>query len=142
MHNEYAQTGQAINKGHYREVLRRLPDADRRRRPTLHESGEWQLDYDNAPARASQQLLITYCIPQAQQPPWSPDVAPCELVLFPEIKCSLNGKRFQDVEEIQQNPTRQLFLMSEDGFKKDAWSSGNSMGLTVFASERDYLEGG
>jgi len=42
------------------------------------------------------------------QPPYSPDLAPAEFFLFPKLKFSLKGRRFQKVEEIEENSMRDL----------------------------------
>ena len=42
------------------------------------------------------------------QPPYSPDLVPCDFWLFPKWKSPLKGKRFQTLDEIQENMTRQL----------------------------------
>jgi hypothetical protein len=34
-------------------------------------------------------------------PPYSPDLAPADVWLFPELKSVLKGKRFSDVEDIK-----------------------------------------
>jgi transposase/AraC-like DNA-binding protein len=120
VHHEYAPPGQTVNKEYYREVLRRLRDAIRRKRPELHASGEWQFHHDNAPAHKAQlvqQFLAKHNIPQVQQPPYSPDLAPCDFFLFPKIKSHLKGRRFQDVEEIQANATRQMLAIPEKEFQ-------------------------
>jgi hypothetical protein len=53
VHHEYAPDGQSVNKQYYQEVLRRLRDAVRRKRPDLRESRNWQWHHDNAPAHSS-----------------------------------------------------------------------------------------
>ena len=53
MHYEFDPRGQATNKEYYVEVLKRLRDAVRRRRPRLWSSGDWLLHHDNAPAHSS-----------------------------------------------------------------------------------------
>jgi len=78
IHLEYAPDGQTINKEFYVEVLRRLRESVRRKRP---EYGGI-LHRDNAPAHASrlvQQFLAKHGTAQLQQPPYSPDIAPCDL---------------------------------------------------------------
>jgi hypothetical protein len=47
--------------------------------------------------------LAKHSIPVVPHPPYSPDLAPCDFFLFPRLKSSLKGKRFQDVAEIQLN---------------------------------------
>ena len=42
------------------------------------------------------------------QPPYSPDLAPADFFLFPKLKSTLKGHRFQTVEEIEENSIRDL----------------------------------
>ena len=42
------------------------------------------------------------------QLPYSPDLVPCDFWLFPKLKSPLKGKRFQTIDEIQENTTGQL----------------------------------
>ena len=42
------------------------------------------------------------------QPPYSPDLAPADFFLFPQLKSSLKGRRFQTVEEREENSIRDL----------------------------------
>ena len=37
------------------------------------------------------------------QPPYSPDLAPYDFWLFSKLKSALKGKRFQIIDEIQEN---------------------------------------
>jgi histone-lysine N-methyltransferase SETMAR len=34
--------------------------------------------------------------------PYSPDLAPCELILFPKLKMKLKGRHFETVSDIQR----------------------------------------
>lgn len=43
IHHEYALKDQTVNKEYYKEVLKRLRDAVRRKRPDLWTSGDWML---------------------------------------------------------------------------------------------------
>ena len=69
-------------------------------------------------AASSRQLAhscITFCaefwgdhqITQVTQPPYSPDLVLCHFWLFPKLKSPLKGKRFQTIDEIQENMTGQ-----------------------------------
>ena len=49
-----------------------------------------------------------FCETQVTQPFYSPDLVPCYFWSFPKLKSALKGKRFQTVDEIQENTTRQL----------------------------------
>ncbi|XP_049522073.1 protein GVQW3-like [Dermacentor silvarum] len=59
VHHEYAPQGQTITKEYYSDVLRRLRDAVRRKRPELWSTGNWHIHYDNAPAHSSH-LIQTF----------------------------------------------------------------------------------
>ena len=45
------------------------------------------------------------------QPPYNPDLVPCDFWLFPKPKSSFKEKRFQTVDEIQENMTMQLMAI-------------------------------
>ena len=80
-----ALDGQTINKEFYLQVLRRLRESVRRKRPEEWRDGDWILHHDKAPANTShivQQFLARHGTAQLQQPPYSPDLAPCDFFLF------------------------------------------------------------
>jgi hypothetical protein len=56
-----------------------------------------QLHHDNAPAHSTalvQAFLAKYHVTQVCQPPYSPDLAPCDFWLFPKLKLLLKGRIF------------------------------------------------
>ena len=119
MHYEFAPRGQTINKEYYVEVLKRLRDAVRRNRPRFWSSGDWLLHHNNAPAHSSnlvQQFWAKQKIVQLRQPPYSPDIAPCDFWMFPKLKMVFKGKRFDDIETIQSNATRELKAIPKSAF--------------------------
>ena len=103
--------GQTVNKQLYQDVLLRLRDAVRRKRPELWESQTWMLHHDNAPAHAT--ILIRSYLAKDQTSvvphlPYSPDLALADFFLFPKLKTTLKWRRFQTTEEIKKNATREL----------------------------------
>jgi len=143
VHHEYAPPGQTITKEYYIEVLRRLRDAVRRKRSNLWASDDWHLHHDNAPAHSSrlvQGFLAKHRITQVSQPPYSPDLAPCDFWLFPKLKSPLKGRRFQTVDEIKENATKQLMDIPKDAFAecfekwKERWEK-------CVRSQEEYFEG-
>jgi hypothetical protein len=50
-------------------------------------------------------------------PPYSPDLAPCDLFLFPKMKVKLKGRRFDPMEGIQAESQRVLVTLTENGFQ-------------------------
>ena len=53
VHFEFLPQRQTVNQQFYREVLKRLRDAVRRKRPELWRSGQWLLHHENAPAHTT-----------------------------------------------------------------------------------------
>ena len=56
--------------------------------------------------------LTKHQITQLTQPTYSLDVAPCNFWLFPKLESPLKGKRFQTIDEIQENVMGQLMAIS------------------------------
>lgn len=140
---EFAPRGQTINKEYYVEVLKRLRDAVRRKRPRFWSSGDWLLHHDNAPAHSSnlvQQFLARHKIKQLRQPPYSPDIAPCDYWMFPKLKMALKGKRFDDIETIQSNATRELKAIPKPAFE-NCFKMWKHRWERVVQSNGDYFEG-
>ena len=54
------------------------------------------------------EFLVKHQITQVTQSPYSSDFVPCDIWLFPKLKSPLKGKRFQIIDEIQENMMRQL----------------------------------
>ena len=121
VHYEFAPAGQTINKEYYVEVLKRLREAVRKKRPGLWASREWLLHHDGAPAHTAhltQDFLAKNGITQVAQPPYSPDMAPCDFWLFPKLKGPLKGQRFEDVDSIKGNAARELKAIPKTDFTK------------------------
>ncbi|GFX02083.1 mariner Mos1 transposase [Trichonephila clavipes] len=119
---EDAPQGQAMSKEFYLDVVRKLREAVRRKRPVLWASSRWMLHHDGAPAHIAanlvQQFLTKHGTIQAAHPPYSPDMSPPDFFLFPKIKNTLKGHRFQDIETIKQNSTQQLQAIPKSEFQK------------------------
>jgi transposase len=55
-----------------------------------------------------QQFLAEKNILVITQPPYSPDLAPSDFLLFPALKMDLNGTRSSIIEDIKSNGTAEL----------------------------------
>jgi len=111
VHHEYAPDGQTINKEFYVEVLRRLRESVRRKRQEKWRDVDWILHHYNAPAHTSHlvhRFLAKRGTAQLQQPPYSPDLAPCDFFLFPRLKKVQKGHRYEATEDIKRNSTKTL----------------------------------
>ena len=143
VHHEYAPTGQTINKEYYVQILKRLREAVRRKRPHFQSSGDWLLRYDNALAHSSnlvQQFLSKHSIALLRQLPYSPDIAPCDFWLFTEPKKPLKGQRFDDKTTVENNATSVLKAIPKSEFQ-DCFEKWKHRWNRVIQSSRDYFEG-
>ena len=77
-------------------------------------TGDWLLGFITTKCRlmhhVAQSFLAKHQITQVTQPPYSPNLAPCDFWLFPKLKSPLKWKRFQTVDEIQEYTTGQLMV--------------------------------
>jgi hypothetical protein len=46
-------------------------------------------------------------------PQYSPDLAPCDIFLFPKMKLKLKGRRFDTIEEIHAESRRGIDTLKE-----------------------------
>ena len=84
--SEFLPQGQTINQQVYKEILRLLLRSVREKRRELWQDKSWLLHHDNAPAHNAlsiRQFLAEKNIAILEQPPYSPDLAPCDSFLFP-----------------------------------------------------------
>jgi len=76
------------------------------------------------------------------QPPYSPDLDSADLFLFPNWKSSLKGRRFQTVDEIEENSIRDLRAVPENTFQdafqkwKEIWERCIKSGEGYFQSDK------
>ena len=108
----WVPTGQTVNKEYYVEVLREFRKRFRRKRPALFESGQWYFPQKNAPVHNS--ILVTdylskMGIKTLPPPPYSPDLAPCDFWLFP----NLTGCRYETIEEMKEAVTKVIDMLTQ-----------------------------
>ena len=118
VNHRYTPPGQTINKEYYLSVLSWLRDAVWRKQPQLWAICDWQLLHNNVPTHSSHlvQFGAKHQITQVTQPQYSPDLALCDFWLFPKLKSPLKGKRFQTINEIQENTMGQLMAIPTKDF--------------------------
>lgn len=121
---EFMQPGTTINADSYCETLRRLRRAIQNKRRGMLTSGI-VLIHDNArphTARVTQRLLQQFQWDIFEHPPYSPDLAPSDFHLFPELKQWLGGQRFQTDVELKETVTTHFQSLAatfyEEGIEK------------------------
>ncbi|GFX36375.1 mariner Mos1 transposase [Trichonephila clavipes] len=99
---------------------RRLRESIRRKQPQLGQSNEWYLLHDNVPTHGSQLVkeflakTRTYGLPHS---PYSPDLAPCDIYLFPSMKKHLQGHRLVSSDEVKVASQETLWEVAKNGFQ-------------------------
>jgi len=120
-----------------------LREAVRRKRPEAWTNNTWMLHHDNAPAHASlliREILTKHETTVVPQLPCSPDLAPADFFLFPKLKSSLKGRRFQTVEEVEENLIRDLCTIPQNMFQ-DAFQNWKKGWEWCIKSGGEYFEG-
>ena len=91
--------------------LREFRKRFRRRRPVLFISGQWHFHQVNAPIYNSflvTDYLTKMGIKTVHQPPYSPDLAPCDLWLFPKLR----SYRYETIEEMKEAVTKVIDMLT------------------------------
>ena len=106
-----------------------------RKRPALLKSGQWHFHQDNAPVHNS--ILVTDYLTKmgirtVSQPPFSPDLAPCDFWLFPKIR----GCRYERIEEMKEAVTKVIDTLTHGAFQKLLEPYNKCI-----AAGGDYIEG-
>ncbi|UYV68982.1 DDX55 [Cordylochernes scorpioides] len=111
VHHEFLPQGRTVNKEYYLQVMHNFREAIRQKFPDLWKNKNWLLHHDNAPAHTS--LLVrdflaknnTLMMPQ---PPYSPNLAPCDFFLFPKLKRPMKGRRYATLDKIKTASKEEL----------------------------------
>jgi transposase len=115
----------------------------RRKRPDKWRNNSWVLHHDNAPAHASlfvRHFLASMNTTVIPHPPYSPDLAPCDFLLFTKMKLKLKGRRFDSVEEIQTESQDVLNTLTRNDFQQ-CFRSWKSRWNRCINAEGDCFEG-
>jgi len=99
---DYLQKGRTVTGEYYAELLDKLNDEIKKKR--LHMAKKKVLyHHDNAPSHTSLKAMAKLDqlrFELVAHPPYSPDLAPSDYYLFPNLKRWLQGKRFTSNEEV------------------------------------------
>lgn len=115
---DFMPPGTTINADRYCETLKKLRRAIQNRRRGMLSKGV-RLLHDNARphvARVTQELLKQFGWTVIPHPPYSPDLAPSDYHLFPNLKEHLGGQRFSSDEEVKEEVERYLNSLAVDWF--------------------------
>ena len=127
VHYEFVLTGQTVNQVYYLEVLERLRDKVRRKRPEMFAYNSWILHHDNAHSHTAlsvKEFLATKQMTVLEHPAYSPHLAPIEFFLFPKVKEILKGRHFDDIDDIRGNTKAALKAIPQNQFQNcfEGWT--------------------
>lgn len=114
---DYLDIGSTITGQYYAHVIKKLRQAIVEKRRGMVTRGVLLL-HDNAPVHKSRvaQAAIRDCgFEQLDHPPYSPDLAPSDYFLFPNLKRFLKGTRFDDLDSLKA-ATEEWFQDHEESF--------------------------
>jgi len=101
--------------------MERILNRIRRVRPGMCESGDWFLLHDNAPAHNAtivMQFLAQWKVTVFDHPPYSPDLAPADYILFRKVESHSKGRLFDSISDIRKAVTSTLNTIAKDDFYK------------------------
>jgi transposase len=143
VHYEFLPQGRTVKKEYYLQVMQRLREAGRKKRPDAWRENRWMLQRDNATSHSSflvRDILAKHATTVLPQPPYSPDLAPADFFLFPKLKSTLKGRRFESIEAIRTNSLAHLRSIPKTAFQecfrtlKERWQR-------CIQSRGEYFEG-
>ena len=109
-----------------------------RKRPALFKSGQWHFQQDNAPVHNSI-LVIVYLtklgIKTVPQPPYCPDLGPCDFWLFPKLR----GCHYETIE-MKEAVTKVIETLTQEDFP-EAFQKLLGLYNKCIAAGEDYFEG-
>ena len=104
IHIEYLERGKFVNSLRFIEILGNLRNSIRLKgRGKL--SSRILLYHGNAPAHrsaATPDAISHHGFEILPHPAYSPDLAPCDFHLFPQIKKMIKGHRFEGIAELKE----------------------------------------
>ncbi|KAJ4450365.1 hypothetical protein ANN_01786 [Periplaneta americana] len=139
---QFIPQGATVDKILYKEILGRLRNSIRRKRPELWHRKNWLFLHDNAPAHRSilvQEELARQQVAVLPHPPYSPDLAPCDFFLFPLMKSILRGRNFYAAEKVM-TATREAIRHLPANIFQQCFQQLHQRWQTCIEANGDYIE--
>lgn len=138
---DFLEKGKTITAAYYSELLTRFDAKLKETRPHLARK-KVLFHHDNAPAHSSG--IVAAKIHQLgyellPHPPYSPDLAPCDYFLFPNLKVWLGGKRFSSNDDVISQ-TKGYFEEFEGSYFLEGLKKWQDRWKKCVALKGDYVE--
>ena len=128
--------GKSITRKYYKdEVLKKLKKYYQKGRPATGFK-HVRLLHDNAPAHTSA-IVTAFVLPH---PPYSPDLAPCDFILFPKLKAFLAGRKYQSRQALGSAIHQYLITLPKSAYR-DAFKKWIHRLKLCISSHGEYFEG-
>jgi len=101
------------------------------------------MHHDNAPCHPAvsiNEFLAEKSIHVFPQPPYLPDLSPCDFFLFPRLKNHLKGRHYGTLDNIQKSVTDKLKGILAEVFST-ATNNGKKRLCRCVAAQGNYFEG-
>lgn len=138
---DYLPKGKTISGQYYADLLDRLLIMIREKRPGLLKK-KILYHHDNASVhtcRTAMQKLEELRFEIIDHPPYSPDLAPSDFHLFPNLKKFLAGKRFESNEEVKTS-VNEYFESLEESYFREGIEKLEHRWSKCIALRGDYVE--
>jgi len=116
---EFVPRNTTVISEYYKRLLEHLRNDVHRKRPEKWANG-FILHHDNTPCPTLLlvwQFLSNKNITVCPHPPYSPDLTRCNFWLFPKVKMTMEGKRFELIQDIKAATTVQLKTLIKEDFQ-------------------------
>jgi transposase len=143
VHYEFLPKGRTVNKEYYLEVMQRLREAVKKKRPDAWQENRWMLQHYNVPSQSTFfvcDFLAKHATTVLPQPPYSPDLAPADFFLFPKLKSTLKGRCFESIEAIKTNSLAHLHSIPKTAFQ-ECFRTLKKRWYQCIQSRVEYFEG-
>ena len=138
---DYLQRGHTITGQYYSDLLKKLRVQIQEKRPQMMSRGVLY-HHDNAPGHTSAVAMATIheCgFELVPHPPYSPDLAPSDFHLFPNLKKALAGRRFASDNDVMTAVEEFLWSQPKDFFSTGIRALQHRWSKCV-AVQGDYVE--
>ena len=143
VHYEFLPQGRTVNKEYYLEVMHRLREAVRKKRPDAWWENQWMLQHYNMPSHSLflvRDFLAKHATTVLPQPLYSPNLTPADFFLFPKLKSTLKGRRFESIEPIKTNLLAHLRSIPKTAFQ-ECFRTLKKRWQRCIHSRGEYFEG-
>lgn len=144
IYREFMRRPTTVTQLVFRQIMTRFDIACENRQPRGQVRGRWFIHMDNAPSHTAiltlQHLrnLGWTCLPH---PAYSPDLAPSDFCFFPRLKRGLKGRRFNNLQELEDAVDDQIGMITVQEYRDCMLRKWPAQWARCQAQQGNYFEG-